>query len=256
MKAKFNAMALAATALFCGAVSAQDSIVKIGHVAPTSGGMSVVGKDNENGARMAIDGSTPGVVIGGAKAKFELPAQDDAADPNLAAAVAKKLVESKVNGVVGHLTSGTSMAASKTYSDAGIAQISASSTNPKFTRSGHKTTFRVLADDTQLGSALGRYAVERLKAKNIAVIDDRSAYGQGVADEFSKAAKAAGGNIVNRQTIDDTATDFTAALDALNPKTPEVVFFGGSRGSWAHDQPDEADRHQRQVHGRRRHLYR
>jgi branched-chain amino acid transport system substrate-binding protein len=231
MQTRLNVVALAATALFCGAASAQDSIVKIGHVAPTSGGMSVVGKDNENGARLAIDElNARGVVIGSAKAKFELLAEDDAADPNLAAAVAKKLVESKVNGVVGHLTSGSSMAASKTYSDAGIAQISPSSTNPKFTRSGYKTTFRVLADDTQLGSALGRYAVEKFKARNIAVIDDRSAYGQGVADEFSKAAKAAGGNIVNRQAIADTATDFTAVLDALKLKNPEVVFFGGFAG--------------------------
>ena len=177
---------------------------------------------------MAIDElNAKGVSIGGKRAKFELLAEDDAADPKKASAVAQKLVDSKVNGVIGHLNSGASIAASKIYSDAGIPQISPSSTSPKFTRNGYKTTFRVLADDTQLGSALGRYAVKELKATKIAVIDDRSAYGQGVAEEFSKAAKAASGNIVAAQYINDKATDFTEMLTAVKSKNPDVVFFGG-----------------------------
>lgn len=223
-----NMMTVAATVLFAGPVSAQDLTVKIGHVAPTSGWIAAVGRESENGARLAIDElNAKGVSIGGSKAKFELLAEDDAADPNKATAVAQKLVDAKVNGVIGHLTSGTSIAAAKTYSDAGIPQISPSATNPKFTRSGYKTTFRVLADDTQLGSALGRYAVRELKATRIAVIDDRSAYGQGVTEEFSKAAKAAGGSIVEAQYTNDKATDFTEILTAVKSKSPEVVFFGG-----------------------------
>jgi len=228
MQTKLNLMAVAAAALFAGTVAAQGLIVKIGHAAPTSGPIAGVGYDNERGARMAIDElNAKGVSIGGSTAKFELIAQDDAASPGQAATVAQKLVDAKVNGVVGHLTSGSSIAAAKTYSDAGIPQVSPSSTNPKFTRSGYKTTFRVVADDTQLGSALGRYAVKELKATKIVVIDDRSAYGQGVAEEFAKAAKAAGGNIVEARTTNDRATDFTEMLTAIKAKTPEVVFFGG-----------------------------
>ena len=184
MQIKLNVFAGAAAALLAGSVYAQDLVVKIGHVAPTSGAIAHLGKDNENGARMAIDElNAKGVTIGGKKAKFELLAEDDAADPKQGTAAAQKLVDSKVNGVIGHLNSGTSIPASKIYSDAGIPQISPSATNPRFTRQGFKTTFRVVADDVHLGGTLGRYAVDTLKGKCIAVSDDGSAYGQGVADE-------------------------------------------------------------------------
>jgi branched-chain amino acid transport system substrate-binding protein len=177
---------------------------------------------------MAIDElNAKGVTIGGRKARFELLAEDDAADPRQGTAAAQKLVDSKVNGVVGHLNSGTSIPASRIYSEAGIPQISPSSTNPRFTRQGFKTTFRVVADDVHLGGTLGRYAVQTLKGKSIAVIDDRTAYGQGVADEFEKAVKAAGGNVVGREFTNDKATDFTAILTTLRGKNPDVVFFGG-----------------------------
>jgi branched-chain amino acid transport system substrate-binding protein len=209
-------------------VFAQDLVVKIGHVAPTSGGIAHLGKDNEMGARMAIDElNAKGVTIGGKKAKFELLAEDDAADPKQGTAAAQKLVDAKVNGVIGHLNSGTSIPASKIYSDAGIPQISPSATNPKFTRNGYKTTFRVVADDVHLGGTLGKYAVQQLKGKSIAVIDDRTAYGQGVADEFEKGVKGAGGKIVGREFTNDKATDFTAILTSLKAKKPDVVFFGG-----------------------------
>jgi len=228
MQVKLNLIAGAAALLVGGAVYAQDLVVKIGHVGPTSGSIAQLGKDNENGARMAIDElNAKGVTIGGKKAKFELLAEDDAADPKQGTAAAQKLVDSKVNGVIGHLNSGTSIPASKIYSDAGIPQISPSSTNPKYTRQGYKTTFRVVADDVHLGGTLGRYAVDQLKGKSIAVIDDRTAYVQGVADEFEKAVKAKGGNVVGREFTSDKATDFTAILTNLKAKNPDIVFFGG-----------------------------
>jgi branched-chain amino acid transport system substrate-binding protein len=203
-------------------------VVKIGHVAPTSGAIAHLGKDNENGARMAIeDLNAKGLTIDGKKIKFELLAEDDAADPKQGTAAAQKLVDSKVAGVIGHLNSGTSIPASKIYSDAGIPQISPSATNPKYTRQGFKTTFRTVADDVHLGGTLGKYAVTDLKGKSIAVVDDRTAYGQGVADEFAKGVEAAGGKVVDRQFTNDKATDFTAILTALKAKKPDVVFFGG-----------------------------
>ena len=227
MQYKFNVLVAAAVTLFAGAVSAQE-VVKIGHVAPTSGGIAHLGKDNENGARMAIDElNAKGVTIGGKKVKLELQAEDDAGDPKQGTAVAQKLVDSKVNGVIGHLNSGTSIPASKIYSDAGIPQISPSATNPKFTRNGYKTTFRVVADDVHLGGTLGRYAVKELKGKSIAVIDDRTAYGQGVADEFEKGVKGAGGSVQSHQFTTDKATDFTAILTQIKSKKPDVVFYGG-----------------------------
>jgi branched-chain amino acid transport system substrate-binding protein len=224
---KKNLIAIAALALTAGFSMAQ-TVVSIGHVGPTSGGIAHLGKDNENGAIMAVEElNAAGVTIGGKKVTIKLMTEDDAADPKQGTAVAQKLVDANVSGVIGHLNSGTSIPASKIYSDAGIPQISPSATNPKYTRQGFKTTFRVVADDTQLGGTLGKYAVNTLKAKSIAVIDDRTAYGQGVAEEFSKAVKAAGGNIVAQEFTTDKATDFNAILTTIKGKKPDVVFFGG-----------------------------
>jgi len=224
---KFKSIAFAVLCLMAGAAFAQE-VVKIGHVAPLSGAIAHLGKDNENGARMAIDElNAKGVKIGGKAVKLELVAEDDAADPKQGTAAAQKLVDSKVSGVIGHLNSGTSIPASKIYSDAGIPQISPSATNPKFTRSGYKTTFRVVADDVHLGGTLGRYAVNTVKGKSIAVIDDRTAYGQGVAEEFEKAVKAAGGKLVGHEFTTDKASDFMSILTTLKAKKPDVVFFGG-----------------------------
>ena len=227
MQMKFNVTAVAVLTLVAGTTFAQE-VVKIGHVAPVSGAIAHLGKDNENAARLAIEElNSKGVKIGGKAVKFELLAEDDAADPKQGTAAAQKLVDSKVNGVIGHLNSGTSIPASKIYSDAGIPQISPSATNPKFTRSGYKTTFRVVADDVHLGGTLGRYAVKDVKGQSIAVIDDRTAYGQGVAEEFEKAVKAAGGKLVGHEFTTDKASDFMSILTTLKAKKPDVVFFGG-----------------------------
>jgi len=220
--------AVAALATLSGLTLAQEQVVKIGHVAPMSGAIAHLGKDNEFGARLAIEEiNAKGVSINGKKVKFELVAEDDAADPKQGTAAAQKLVDAKVSGVIGHLNSGTTIPASKIYSDAGIPQISPSSTNPKYTRQGYKTAFRVVADDVHLGGTLGRYAVNELKGKTIAVIDDRTAYGQGVAEEFEKAVKAAGGNVVGHEFTTDKATDFMPILTTLKGKKPDIIFFGG-----------------------------
>ena len=228
MQIKLNSIVAAVAVLVGGAAYAQEMVVKIGHVGPTSGGIAHLGKDNENGARMAIEQlNAKGTMIAGKKVKFELVAEDDAADPKQGTAVAQKLVDSKVAGVVGHLNSGTTIPASKIYFDAGIPQVSPSATNPKYTRQGFNTAFRLVADDVHLGSTLGKYAVNTLKGKSIAVIDDRTAYGQGVAEEFVKAVKASGGSIADTQFTTDKATDFSAILTQIKSKKPDVVFFGG-----------------------------
>ncbi len=203
-------------------------VVKIGHVGATSGAVAHLGKDNENGARLAIEElNAAGVQIGGQVARFELMAEDDAGDPKQATAAAQKLVDAGVNGVVGHLTSGATVPASQIYHEAGIPQITPSSTNPKYTRQGFPGAFRLVADDIQQGGAMGRYTVQTLQAKQVAVIDDRTAYGQGLAEEFEKAAQAAGATVVAHEYTHDKATDFNAILTSLKAKKPDVVFFGG-----------------------------
>ena len=221
-------IALAVAALFSCAAHAQTVTVKIGHVAPMTGGIAHLGKDNEAGAKLAIaDLNKSNIKIGGKTVKFELLSEDDGADPKQGTAAAQKLVDAKVAGVVGHLNSGTTIPASKIYSDAGIPQISPSATNPKYTLQGFKTAFRVVANDGQLGGTLGRYAINDLKGKTVAIIDDRTAYGQGVADEFAKGVQAAGGKIVGREYTTDKATDFMAILTNIKGKKPDIVFYGG-----------------------------
>lgn len=228
MQLKLKVTAVAALALTSGLALAQNAVVTIGHVGPTSGAIAHLGKDNENGAVLAIEElNKKGVTIGGQKVTFKLQAEDDAADPKQGTAVAQKLVDAKVQGVVGHLNSGTTIPASRIYNDAGIPQISPSATNPKYTRQGFNTAFRLVADDAQLGGTLGRYAVNTLKGKSIAVIDDRTAYGQGVAEEFTKAVTAAGGTVVAKEFTTDKATDFNSILTNIKGKNADVVFFGG-----------------------------
>ncbi|MCC6658940.1 MAG: branched-chain amino acid ABC transporter substrate-binding protein, partial [Rhodocyclaceae bacterium] len=190
--------------------------VKIGHSAPLTGPQAHLGKDNENGARLAIEeANARKLEIGGAMVTFELIGEDDQADPKQGTTVAQKLIDAKVNGVIGHLNSGTTIPASKLYSDAGLPQISPSATNPKYTQQGFKTAFRVMANDEQQGKVLGDYSTKQLAGKKIAIVDDRTAYGQGVADEFEKAAKAGGAAIVAREFTNDKATDFAAILTKI-----------------------------------------
>lgn len=205
-----------------------DAVVKIGQVSPLTGPIAHLGKDNEFGAQLAIeDLNAEGVEIGGKKVKFELVSEDDQADPKIGTQVAQRLVDAGVVGVVGHLNSGTTIPASKIYSDAGLPQISPSATNPDYTKQGFKTTFRVIANDIQQGKALGEFAIDGLKAKRVAIIDDRTAYGQGLADEFEKAVKAKGGEVVKREFTTNTATDFNAILTSIKGAKPEVIFYGG-----------------------------
>ncbi|MYM90277.1 ABC transporter substrate-binding protein [Rugamonas sp. FT82W] len=223
------ALALACAAT--GAAQAED-VIRIGHVAATTGAIAHLGKDNENGARMAVDElNAKGVVIGGKKYKIVLQAEDDAGDPKQGTVVAQKLVDAGVNGVIGHETSGTTIPASRIYHDAGIPQISPSASNPQYTRQHFNTAFRNIANDEQLGAALARYAMQSVKARRIAVIDDRTAYGKGLVDEFVKNIKrggaASGTSVVSTQFTNDKATDFSAILTAIKATKPDMVFFGG-----------------------------
>ena len=202
--------------------------VRIGSASPLTGTQAHIGIDIRNGVQLAIDdANAANLSIGGKKVQFELVAEDDEANPTKAATVAQKLVDAKVAAVVGHFNSGASIPASKVYADGGVPQISPSSTNPDYTLKGYKTTFRVVAHDGQQGPTLGRFATEKLKARAIAVIDDSTAYGQGLADNFETTAKAAGARIVAREHTTDKDNDFKAILTKIKGKKPDLIMFGG-----------------------------
>ena len=230
-------MAVMATVVVASACSKKDEvpktagsemIVKIGQVSPLTGPQAHLGKDNDNGARLAIDeANARGVTLGGQKVKFVLLSEDDQADPKTATIVAQKLVDAQVKGVIGHLNSGASIPASKIYHDAGIPQISPSATAIKYTDQGFKTAFRTMTNDRQQGRVLGEFLVKKMGGKRVAIVDDRTAYGQGLADEVEKAVKASGGELVAREYTSDKATDFSAILTTIKGKNPDVLFFGG-----------------------------
>ncbi|QDF99156.1 branched chain amino acid ABC transporter substrate-binding protein [Azoarcus sp. DD4] len=225
---KKTVVAVAIIGLGISAAQAQEQVVKIGAVAPLTGTIAHLGKDLENGARLAIEeANAKGVTIAGKKVKLELLGEDDQADPRTGTTVAQRLVDAGVKAVVGHLNSGTSIPASRIYDQAGIAQVTPASTNPKLTQQGYKGVFRTIANDVQQGSVLGKFAATNLGAKKIAIIDDRTAYGQGLADETEKGAKSSGAQIVAREFTTDKATDFNAILTKIRATNPDVIFFGG-----------------------------
>ncbi|MBM3372304.1 MAG: branched-chain amino acid ABC transporter substrate-binding protein [Betaproteobacteria bacterium] len=231
MRHALAALAAAALLAACGKEAPKPPeviTVKIGSASPLTGPQAHIGIDIRNGVQLAIeDANAANIEIGGKKVKFELVAEDDEANPTKATTVAQKLVDAKVAAVIGHFNSGASIPASKIYSDAGIPQISPSSTNPKYTEQGFKTTFRVVAHDGQQGPTLARFAAKTLGAKTVAVIDDSTAYGQGLADNFEATAKSLGMKVVAREHTTDKDTDFKAILTKIKGRKPDLIMFGG-----------------------------
>ena len=219
-------LALAGLAL-AGSAQAQEQAVRIGHTGPLSGANAYAGKDNENGVRLAIEElNARKITAGGKTLKFELVSEDDQCDPKQGVAVAQKLVDSGVQFVLGPYCSGVAIPASRVY-DGGDALMSTVGTNPKITQGGYKNLFRIVASDNQIGSSMAVYAAQVLKAKKVAVIDDRTAFGQGLAEEFVKEAEKQGLTVVGKEFTTDKATDFSAILTNLKGKQPDAIFYGG-----------------------------
>lgn len=208
------------------AASAQE-VVKIGVSGPLSGANAFAGKDNENGVRLAIEQlNAKKIKVGGKVVTFTLSSEDDQGDPKSGVAVAQKFVDNGIKFVLGPYNSGVAIPASRVYNDAGIL-MSTVGTNPKVTRSGYKTVFRIVASDTQVGSSVADYAARQLKVKTVGVIDDRTAFGQGIAMEFIKQAKRSGVKVAGHEFTTDKSTDFAAILTALKAKKVDAIFFGG-----------------------------
>ena len=202
-------------------------VVKIGHAGPLTGGIAHLGKDDENGARLAVDEhSARKMKIGGKTVRFELMSEDDQADPKMGPTIAQKFADAKVAGVAGHLNSGVTIPASAVYNQAGIPMISGSATNPKLTEQGFKNVFRTVGRDDQQGPAIAQY-LANMKVKKVAIADDATAYGEGLANEVEKTLKAAGVQVVAREKATDKTTDFKAILTKMKGKSPDAVFYGG-----------------------------
>ncbi len=203
------------------------AVVKIGSAGPLTGEIAHLGKDNDNGVRLAIDqANAKNIKIDGKTLKFEVMSEDDQADPKLGPTIAQKFADAKVAGVVGHLNSGVTIPASAVYNQAGIPMISGSATNPKLTEQGFKDIFRVVGRDDQQGPAVAQY-LEAMKIKKVAIADDATAYGEGLANEVEKTLKGAGVQVVAREKTNDKATDFKAILTKMKGKNPDAVFYGG-----------------------------
>ena len=217
----------AAPAAAPAAAAADQATVTIGSAGPLTGGIAHLGKDDDNGVRLAIDqANDKKIKIGGKTIKFVVDSEDDQADPKLGPTIAQKFADAKVAGVVGHLNSGVSIPASAVYNQAGIPMISGSATNPKLTEQGFKNVFRVVGRDDQQGPAVAQY-LESLKVKKVAIADDATAYGEGLANEVEKTLKAAGVQIIAREKTNDKATDFKAILTKIKGKNPDAIFYGG-----------------------------
>jgi branched-chain amino acid transport system substrate-binding protein len=226
---KYLPRSLMATALTLTAMAAQSqTVVKIAVVGPLTGSSAHYGKDNERGAQLAIDDlNRRQFKIAGKTAQFELISEDDQANVKQALLIAQKLVVMKVNGVVGHNNSGTTIPAAKIYNEAGLVHITPAATNPQLTRLGYASTFRTIAHDGLLGNALAVHAIVKLKLRDITIIDDGTSYGQGLAQEFEKTLQSFGGRVVLRQTTTDKTTDFSALLTQVKAANPQVIFYGG-----------------------------
>lgn len=213
--------------IYVNTVQAQQTVL-IGAANPLTGSLAAMGKDAENGTRLAIEEiNAAGLSIGGQKITLKLDGKDDAADPRTATMVAQSLVDDGVVAIVGHLNSGATIPASKIYNDAGIVELT-TSTNPTYTLQGFKTTFRLTATDAQQGPALASYVVKKFKVKKVAVVDDATTYGQGLADQFAQAIKAMGVDVVSRDATNDKAVDFHAILTTIKGENPDVIMFGGA----------------------------
>ncbi|MCH7344800.1 branched-chain amino acid ABC transporter substrate-binding protein [Pelomonas sp. CA6] len=225
-KIALNLLVMAAALVAAGASQAQER-VRIGFMSPITGPQAGNGVDNRDAVQLAIkELNAKGLKVAGKTIQFELDINDDTADPRQGVQVAQTLVDKKVKFVLGPYNSGVTMPASRVFADGGVVVFTVAS-NPKITTQGHNNLFRIGATDNQLGAKMAAYAGQDLKIKTVAVIDDRTAYGQGVAQEFSDQAKRMGIKIVAKEFTTDKATDFSSILTAVRAAKPDAVFYGG-----------------------------
>jgi branched-chain amino acid transport system substrate-binding protein len=211
--------------VFLSACAKKGSEIKIGVVAAITGRESSIGNDVVNAVKLAVEEANKS---GAFQKKIKVIAYDDKSDPKEAVNAARKLANDEdVIAVVGHLTSGCTLPASKIYNEADITMITPSSTNPKITKQGFENVFRTCMTDDVQGAASGEFAVNVLKKRNIAVLHDKTPYGQGLAEEFKKSAAQCGAKILIYESITPNEMDYSAILIKIKSLNPEALFFGG-----------------------------
>lgn len=208
--------------------SGDEATLAIGFAGPLSGPSLGVGRSMRNGVQLALDeANRRGVVIGGTRYRLKLISQDDRADPGTAQYVARYLVSQHVIGVVGHWTSGTSLAAAPVYHAAGVIQVTPSAMSRTLTALSYPRIFRTIPNNESLGRWSARYAVDKLGVGSVVTIDDRTPFGQGLAEQFAREVQAQGGKVLARYNVSDKTSDFNAPLLQARSLKPDLIFFGG-----------------------------
>jgi branched-chain amino acid transport system substrate-binding protein len=212
---------------FAAALSATSALaeITIATAGPITGGLAALGEQYRQGATLAVADINAAGGINGEKVLLEIG--DDSCDPKQAVAVANQLASKGVTFVAGHLCSGSSIPASKVYEEEGILQITPASTNPKFTDEGGWNVARACGRDDVQGAFASAYIAKAFAGKKIAVIDDKSAYGKGVADETKKGLAAAGMTVVLSEQINAGEKDFSALASKIKAEGIDVIYWGG-----------------------------
>ncbi len=221
--------AIFAAAAFLASASQAASTIKIGVAGPLTGDQAAFGEMLRFGATLAVEewNAKGGVSLGGKKMKVDILWGDDRHDPKEGVAIAHRFVNSGVAGVVGHFNSSVSIPTSTVYAEADVVQITPASTNPKLTEQGFRTVFRVCGRDDQQGEVAADFVVNALKARRVAILHDKTTYGQGLADETKRFLEKKGVKPVFYSGVVQGDKDYTPVLTAAKQKNPEVVYFGG-----------------------------
>jgi len=213
-----------------GESSGGDQVIKIASASPLSGPQAQSGESIKLGAQLAIDEMKGEIEKLGFKVEF-VP-QDDQGDPKMGVAVAQKMIsDPKVMAVVGHYNSGVEIPASEVYAKGNLLTIPIAS-NPTITKRGLKNIARVSTPDDMQAATAAKYAANVLKAKTVFVIHDKTAYGQGIADPFKASAEELGVQVVGYEGITQGEVDFSAVVNNVVQKKPDVVYFGGVQAEW------------------------
>ncbi|NTU71518.1 MAG: branched-chain amino acid ABC transporter substrate-binding protein [Coriobacteriia bacterium] len=221
---------------------AEAKAVKVGFAAPLTGDNAIYGQGMKRAVELAIEEVNASEAAKTAGMTFELRAEDDMGDPKQAVNVANLLVsDTSVVGIVGHFNSGCSIPASPVYNRAKLAMVTVSS-NPALTAAGLPNVNRVVAKDDAQGAAAGELVATKLGLKNVAVIDDSTPYGQGLAEQFVKAFTAAGGTVVMEEHVQANDVDFGAIVTRMKGKKPEAIYYAGglNQGALLSKQSKEA----------------
>jgi branched-chain amino acid transport system substrate-binding protein len=226
MLARLTVIGLLTMGLLAGCSGGDGKTIKIALAVPLTGDDAAHGQGMKRGYEMAIEEANASGKLKGLK--LELAEFDDRSDPKEAVTIANQIIsDRRIVGVIGHLNSGCSIPASQVYARRDLVMITPASTNPKLTQQGLKNVFRICGTDDVQGSFCANYVFDTLKLSRATIIHDKTAYGQGLAEEFQKQYVAAGGTVTSFNGIDRGEKDYKALLTRIKTETPQIIYYGG-----------------------------